>query len=47
MKAERLKLLKEINRLTFENAITPVDDEQTRLALEGAPRHACHSNAWF
>jgi type I restriction enzyme M protein len=34
MKAERLKLLKEINRLTFENAIAPADDEPTRLALE-------------
>ncbi|MDL5053763.1 N-6 DNA methylase [Oscillatoria laete-virens NRMC-F 0139] len=34
MKAERLKLLKEINRLTFENAVAPADDEPTRLALE-------------
>jgi type I restriction enzyme M protein len=34
MKAERLKLLKEINRLTFENAVAPADDEQTRVALE-------------
>ena len=34
LKAERLKLLKEINRLTFENAIAPADDEPTRLALE-------------
>ena len=34
LKAERLILLKEINRLTFENAIAPADDEPTRLALE-------------
>jgi len=34
LKVERLKLLKEVNRLTFENAIAPADDELTRLALE-------------
>lgn len=34
LKAERLKLLKEVNRLTFENAIAPADDESSRLALE-------------
>lgn len=34
LKAERLRLHKEINRLTFENAIAPADDEDTRLALE-------------
>ncbi len=34
LKAERLKLLKEVNRLTFENAISPADDESSRLALE-------------
>ena len=34
LKAKRLLLLKEINRLTFENAIAPVDDEPTRIALE-------------
>ncbi len=34
LKAERLILLKEINRLTFENAVAPADDEPTRLALE-------------
>jgi type I restriction enzyme M protein len=34
LKGERLKLLKEVNRLTFENAIAPADDELTRLALE-------------
>jgi type I restriction enzyme M protein len=34
MKAERLILLKEINRLTFENAIAPADDEPSRVALE-------------
>jgi len=33
-KVERLRLHKEINRLTFENAIAPADDEQTRQALE-------------
>jgi type I restriction enzyme M protein len=34
LKAERLLLHKEINRLTFENAIAPADDEATREALE-------------
>jgi type I restriction enzyme M protein len=34
LKAERLIMHKEINRLTFENAIAPADDEPTRLALE-------------
>lgn len=34
LKAERLTLEKEINRLTFEHAIAPADDEPTRLALE-------------
>lgn len=34
LKVERLQLHKEINRLTFENAIAPADDEQTRMALE-------------
>lgn len=34
LKAERLKLQKEINRLMFENAIAPEDDEATRIALE-------------
>jgi len=33
-KAERLLLHKEINRLTFENAVAPADDEATRQALE-------------
>jgi hypothetical protein len=45
MKAERLILLKEINRLTFENAVAPADDEPTRLALESDRRRACRSNA--
>ncbi|HEV7373186.1 MAG TPA: class I SAM-dependent DNA methyltransferase [Pyrinomonadaceae bacterium] len=34
MKSKRLKLQAEINRLTFENAIAPADDEPTRAALE-------------
>ena len=34
LKVERLQLHKEINRLTFENAIAPADDEPTRIALE-------------
>ena len=34
LKAERLIMHKEINRLTFENAVAPADDEPTRLALE-------------
>lgn len=34
LKAERLQMEKEINRLTFESAIAPDDDEQTRKALE-------------
>lgn len=34
LKVERLQLHKEINRLTFENAIAPADDEDTRIALE-------------
>ena len=34
LKAERLKLHKEINRLTFENAIAAQGDEYTRDALE-------------
>jgi type I restriction enzyme M protein len=34
LKAERLQMHKEINRLTFENAIAPDGDEQTREALE-------------
>jgi type I restriction enzyme M protein len=34
LKAERLIVHKEINRLTFENAVAPADDEPTRLALE-------------
>ena len=34
LKAERLKMQKEINRLTFENAIAPDGDEKARLALE-------------
>jgi type I restriction enzyme M protein len=34
MKSKRLKLQAEINRLTFENAIAPADDERTRSALE-------------
>jgi type I restriction enzyme M protein len=34
LKAERLIMHKEINRLTFENAIAPADDEPTRVALE-------------
>jgi type I restriction enzyme M protein len=34
LKAERLIMYKEINRLTFENAVAPADDEPTRLALE-------------
>ncbi|HKQ03732.1 MAG TPA: N-6 DNA methylase [Blastocatellia bacterium] len=34
LKAERLTMLKEINRLTFENAIAPDGDEQARQALE-------------
>ena len=34
LKAERLIMHKEINRLTFENAVAPADDELTRLALE-------------
>jgi type I restriction enzyme M protein len=38
LKAERLIMHKEINRLTFENAVAPADDEPTRLALE-SDRH--------
>lgn len=34
LKAERLEIQKEINRLTFEHAIAPADDEETRHALE-------------
>ena len=34
LKAERLKMQKEINRLTFENAIAPDGDEKARMALE-------------
>lgn len=34
MKAERLLLQKEINRLTFEAAIAPDDDEEKRQALD-------------
>ncbi|CAN5458987.1 class I SAM-dependent DNA methyltransferase [soil metagenome] len=34
MKAERLDLHREINRLTFESVIAPPDDEAARLALE-------------
>lgn len=34
LKVERLKLLEEVNRLTFENAIAPADDELSCLALE-------------
>ncbi|MBD1886055.1 HsdM family class I SAM-dependent methyltransferase [Microcoleus vaginatus] len=34
LKAERLIMHKEINRLTFENAVAAADDEPTRLALE-------------
>jgi type I restriction enzyme M protein len=34
LKAERLNLHKEINRLTFESIIAPEGDEQARLALE-------------
>jgi type I restriction enzyme M protein len=34
LKAERLIMHKEINRLTFENAVAPADDELTLLALE-------------
>ena len=34
LKAERLTMLKEINRLTFENVIAPDGDAQARQALE-------------
>ncbi|AFZ56191.1 N-6 DNA methylase [Anabaena cylindrica FACHB-243] len=34
LKAERLLLHKEINRLSFENAVAPADDEATSQALE-------------
>lgn len=34
MKARRLELQRDINRLTFENVITPPDDETARIALE-------------
>ncbi|HEX8397667.1 MAG TPA: class I SAM-dependent DNA methyltransferase [Pyrinomonadaceae bacterium] len=34
MKAERLNLEREINRLTFESVIAPPDDETARIALE-------------
>lgn len=34
LKATRLKLQREINRLTFEHAIAPADDATTRLALD-------------
>jgi type I restriction enzyme M protein len=42
LKAERLTILKEINRLTFESVIAPDGDEQARQALAADQQELAH-----
>jgi type I restriction enzyme M protein len=44
LKAERLNLEREINRLTFESVIAPIEDETARVALEAEEQRLAELN---